>query len=114
MENEAFDPVVQQKILLVSMTITNRSPVTQTIELSRFCGQSRAWSNGIHLPLFRELNESTLSLSLASKESIEVLLPYALYAFQFQDKDWTSVEGKAFDLVLALHPEKKIVHLDVQ
>jgi hypothetical protein len=101
------------KMLVVELDVTNYSSTEQAVALYKFTAVSRAWSNGVSLDSFRELNEgNSPTLAMSANQSQTVCLPFLLYDFQFQSKtDWDTVSDRPFDLALSLYPIKTVIHL---
>lgn len=101
------------KTLLVEVNIVNDGTTTQTIALQRFCAESLAWSNGLALDEFKQLNNGmSPQLELEPGQAVDVRLPYSVYALQFMtDAEWQEVDDRPFSLVLSLYPTKHLIRL---
>jgi hypothetical protein len=64
---------------------------------------------------FLDMNEGdSLTLSLLSGESAQVVLPYLMIDAQFKSaEDWAEAKKRSYDLVLATYPVLEVVHLQL-
>ena len=104
----------QIRELMITMRLINNTGVPQKMLLVQMYAESLIWVNGIDASLYPLLNPekpNPMEVSLEPYQEIEVTLPYTLYDFQFQSKDWKNIENRTFDITLSFYPEKHIVTL---
>jgi len=104
----------QVRYLLVHIKLINNSDEIQKMMIANIVAESLIWANGIDAEIYMDLNigkGSPMSIELQPKQELEVIVPYSMYSFQFQAKDWKNVDNRAFDLSLSTYPKKHIITL---
>lgn len=105
----------QKYVLVASVSIENKSTEEKTISLVQITAESVSWSNGIDGEIFALLNEGAkdpMNIHLQPGEKKDLLLPYSIYEFQFQERQWENIESRDYNLVLSYYPVRNIVSLD--
>lgn len=104
----------QRYVLMVTVQIENITDEEKIVSLVQIYAESLAWSNGIDgnlFPIVNEICNDPMRIALCSEETMEIVLPYSLYDFQFQAKSWENIANKKFDLTLSFYPIRNIVIL---
>jgi frataxin-like iron-binding protein CyaY len=106
----------QVRVLMVHLKLHNNTDEPQTMTLVQLIAESLIWANGIENEIYQMLNPgkgNLVNMQLNPNQEIEIVLPYMMYHFQFQPRDWEKIDERRFDLVLSQYPVKHIVRLDV-
>ncbi len=74
--------------------------------------QSQGWKNGINMAILREKNSELMDYSLEPGEKKIVKIPFAMYSYQFQKKDWKQIADRQFEWVITGVPVKNTILLD--
>lgn len=104
----------QRYVLMVNVQIENNTDEERITSLVQIYAESLAWANGIDGNLFPVVNEAykdPMRVELHSGETVDIILPYSLYDFQFPAKSWNDIEKRTFDLTLSFYPTRNIVLL---
>lgn len=95
-------------VLTVQYENISDQPISRCI-VSETMLQSGGWTNGMNGMHFMEINEESGDTSLKVGEKKILKVPFAMYSYQFQPKDWKKIEEREFVWVLTGAPVKNMI-----
>lgn len=112
-ENADVNIQEETKIYIVKVLIRNSSDNIEHLYIYDMYLEKLGYANGIIRDTFFQLNPYLdMELELKAKESVELEIPYLVYAFQFRRNDWETLGEESFYLVSAHYPVKRCWGID--
>jgi hypothetical protein len=101
------------KWVIVELEVCNATDGDIKASLVNLHAQTGAWTNGVDMLLFADMNEgSGTILSLGLGEEKQLWVPFLLSKGQFGYRDdWYRIDEKEYELVLATYPDKVYISL---
>ena len=84
------------KIILVNVTYFNKTNKSKTVDTRPNSIEKTGYSTATEMMLYSLCNQFDLDVTLKSGEEKEVILPYILFKFQFEQGEWEKLEDKVF------------------
>ena len=94
------------KIILVNVTYFNKTNKSKTVDTRPNSIEKTGYSTATEMMLYSLCNQFDLDVTLKSGEKKEVILPYILYKFQFEQGEWEKLEDKVFYISNSRYPVK--------
>lgn len=104
----------QIRVLLIYTKLINSTNEEQRMSIVQMYAESLVWSNGIDAGLYPLLNPNSnnpMEVVIPANKEVDVIMPYSMYNFQFNETDWKNVDNRNFNLTLSSYPVKHIVKL---
>lgn len=101
------------KAYAVTISITKTDDNAKDFSLGDIMLVSGAFSNGVDLQRFYEMNADTLKpfKELKCNETVTYTFPFMIVKENFTDKQWNQFPNREFSVVFALYPQIKEVKL---
>ena len=94
------------KIFLVNVTYFNKTNKSETVDTRPNSIEKTGYSTATEMMLYSLCNQFDLDVTLKSGEEKEVILPYILYKFQFEQGEWEKLEDEVFYISNSRYPVK--------